>query len=76
MTRFETRWEKREAYTPDLENVPERLEELVRDGLIRLDGRVCEVTEKGRPFLRNVCMAFDARLRRQAPATQLFSKTI
>jgi oxygen-independent coproporphyrinogen-3 oxidase len=52
------------------------LAELQSDGLLNLTGNHCQVTEKGRPFLRNICMAFDARLVRQAPATQLFSKTI
>jgi oxygen-independent coproporphyrinogen-3 oxidase len=34
------------------------------------------VTEPGRPFVRNVCMAFDARLARQAPDKPLFSRTV
>lgn len=76
MTQFETAWENAEDYTPFLETVPGRLEELKNDGLLELEGRSCRVTEKGRPFLRNICMAFDARLAHQAPATQLFSKTI
>jgi len=37
------------------------LRELDRDGLIRWDGRQVVVTERGRPFLRNVAVAFDAR---------------
>jgi oxygen-independent coproporphyrinogen-3 oxidase len=76
MTRMKTNWGKREAYTEFLETVSERLAELERDGLVRISGRECVVTESGRAFLRNVCMAFDARLVRQAPATALFSKTI
>jgi oxygen-independent coproporphyrinogen-3 oxidase len=76
MTRLETEWNVRESYTPHLETLGERLAELQGDGLLELKGRRCQVTEKGRPFLRNICMAFDARLVRQAPATQLFSKTI
>jgi oxygen-independent coproporphyrinogen III oxidase len=76
MTRFHTSWNTSELYTPFLETVPEKLEELARDGLIELSPHSCRVTEAGRPFLRNVCMAFDARLARQAPATQLFSRTI
>ena len=76
MTRFETSWETAAEYTPHLETIADRLEELKRDGLLELEGRRCRVTPRGRPFLRNVCMAFDARLVRQAPATQLFSKTI
>ena len=76
MTRLSTDWGQAHEYTPHLETVAERIDELKRDGLVELQGRTCRVMEKGRPFLRNVCMAFDARLVRQAPATQLFSKTI
>lgn len=32
---------------------------LVRDGLVRLDGRCLVVTQAGRPFVRFVCAAFD-----------------
>jgi predicted DNA-binding transcriptional regulator YafY len=35
-----------------------------------------KVTEKGKPFVRNICMAFDLRLKRNTPQTQLFSMTI
>jgi oxygen-independent coproporphyrinogen III oxidase len=40
------------------------LRELQQDGLIELRDDVLRVTERGRPFLRNICMAFDARTRR------------
>ncbi len=75
MTRFETRWDGGSA-SPYLHGVPERLRELVADELVTLNGNGCEVTELGRAFIRNVCMAFDARLARKAPETQLFSRTI
>ena len=38
--------------------------------------RGCRVTEKGRAFLRNICMAFDARLARRMPDKALFSRTV
>jgi len=76
MTRFETSWETAELYVPFLETVNERLAEMGRDQLVRLGNRRCEVTAEGRPFLRNICMAFDARLVRKVPATQIFSRTI
>jgi oxygen-independent coproporphyrinogen-3 oxidase len=76
MTRFKTDWSDRSLRTDYLDGVPARLEEFVKDGLIELTPTTCVVNEKGRPFLRNICMAFDARLTKQAPATQLFSKTI
>jgi oxygen-independent coproporphyrinogen-3 oxidase len=76
MTRFETSWESAGLYVPYLETVNDRLAEMRRDGLVRLGNRSCEVTKEGRAFLRNVCMAFDARLVRKEPATQIFSRTI
>jgi oxygen-independent coproporphyrinogen-3 oxidase len=34
------------------------------------------VTEKGKAFIRNICMAFDLRLKRFKPDRQLFSMTV
>jgi oxygen-independent coproporphyrinogen-3 oxidase len=76
MTRMKTDWKDASLRDPWLTDIKARLEEPARDGLLRLDGDECEVFEEGRAFLRNICMAFDARLARKAPQTQLFSKTI
>ena len=76
MTCMETSWERDEMKTPYLATVPARLSELEKDGLIRVSGNGCTVLEAGRPFLRNICMAFDARLERKAPGTRLFSSTV
>lgn len=76
MTRFRTRWDEDDGATEYMQSVPERLREMERDDLVRIDAGGCEVTERGRAFIRNVCMAFDARLTRKAPETQLFSKTV
>lgn len=76
MTHFTTEWKGSELFVPYLETVDERLAELKADGLVKLSSRGCSITESGRPFLRNICMAFDARLVRKAPTTQLFSRTI
>jgi oxygen-independent coproporphyrinogen-3 oxidase len=75
MTRFRTSWEASSA-CDHLGHVPEKLRELVDDELVLLHASGCEVTEHGRAFIRNVCMAFDARLARKAPGTQLFSQTV
>jgi oxygen-independent coproporphyrinogen-3 oxidase len=32
------------------------------DGLLRVDAREIQVRYRGRPFLRNICMVFDAHL--------------
>ncbi len=76
MTRGETDWSAPEHYTDYLEEVPAKLAEPVKDGLIVLGNRRAKVTEAGRPYLRNLCMAFDARLARKEPQGQVFSKTI
>jgi oxygen-independent coproporphyrinogen-3 oxidase len=76
MTRFETSWKEPALQAEYLSSIPGRLDELAQDGLVKLEASGCSVTEEGRAFLRNVCMAFDARLNRQVPTTQLFSKTI
>jgi oxygen-independent coproporphyrinogen III oxidase len=35
-----------------------------------------QLPEKARPFVRNVCMAFDLHLIRKQPTTRIFSMTI
>ena len=74
MTRLQTRWSGVD-YTPFLEDVHARLAEFAADGLVELEAQGCRVTEAGRGFLRNICMAFDARLARHTPDRQLFSQT-
>jgi oxygen-independent coproporphyrinogen-3 oxidase len=76
MTRFETDWSGPDSFTPYLEGVSERLAEPARDGLVRVSGAGCRVTERGRPFLRNICMAFDARIGQKADAARQFSRTV
>jgi oxygen-independent coproporphyrinogen-3 oxidase len=46
------------------------------DGLLVIGSSSLHVEEKGRPFLRNICMAFDARLWAEMPQSQIFSKTV
>ena len=52
------------------------LTELLQDGLITIEGRRMEMTERGRPFLRNAAMALDMRLRRNKPETRIFSQAV
>ncbi len=54
----------------------ERLQSLADDGLIELNSWGLKVTPEGKNFLRNICMAIDARLWANKPATQLFSMAI
>ena len=54
----------------------ERLKEIFDDGLIEISGNKLIVKEKGRMFVRNICMAFDLRLINNKPETRIFSMTI
>jgi oxygen-independent coproporphyrinogen-3 oxidase len=53
----------------------ERLEPMVRDGLVTVEGGVVEVTPVGRPFIRNICMTFDHHLEKD-PAERRYSRTL
>ncbi|QRR00907.1 oxygen-independent coproporphyrinogen III oxidase [Dyadobacter sandarakinus] len=76
MTRFETSWRNTGETCDGLYAALERLSEMEEDGLLEITPYCLKVTEKGRPFVRNVCMAFDARLWKDLPQTTLFSQTI
>ena len=52
------------------------LGELKQDRLIKLKGNSIKVTNAGKPFVRNICMALDQRLRRAQPGVQIFSMTV
>ncbi|MNX24594.1 Oxygen-independent coproporphyrinogen-III oxidase [compost metagenome] len=49
---------------------------LAEDGLVVLEDRSLTVTPRGQILLRNICMPFDAYLRRMAPEDRKFSKTV
>jgi oxygen-independent coproporphyrinogen-3 oxidase len=54
----------------------ERLKPLADDGLIELTPSGLTVTETGKRYLRNICMALDERLWADKPTTQLFSMAV
>jgi len=75
MCQMETSWDVTNP-SPTLQKALIRLDELEKDGLIvRSRGRL-RITETGRPFVRNICMAFDQRLWDRKPDSQLFSMSI
>jgi len=76
MCSFGTRWNKKDVQHDVIMEGLQRLEELERDGLVTVSQHGVSVTEKGRPFVRNICMAFDARLWRKLPQSQLFSSAV
>ena len=52
------------------------LAELLSADLVTFEGRRMQLTERGRPFLRNAAMALDMRLRRHKPETRTFSQAV
>jgi oxygen-independent coproporphyrinogen-3 oxidase len=52
-----------------------RLEPMVDDGLVSVTPGAITVSETGRFFIRNICMAFDRYLERD-PADRVYSRTV
>lgn len=76
MCRFQTGWQVPERQHPTLYEGLGRMGEPEADGLIVMEDEGLRVTRAGRPFLRNICMALDARLWRNEPRTKIFSQAI
>lgn len=76
MTSYETVF----ASDDQKNDVQEFLAEPLNDGLARIESRggrdFLVVTDPGKAFLRNICMAFDRRLREKTPSTRTFSQAV
>ncbi len=76
MCQFETSWKPERLKFPDLGACLDRLKEMESDGLVVIDEDGLSIPQSARPFVRNVCMAFDLHLIRNKPQTRIFSMTI
>jgi oxygen-independent coproporphyrinogen-3 oxidase len=76
MCQFTTSWTADKLWFNELPDTLIKLQEMEHDGLVKIHSNSIEVTQKGRPFVRNICMAFDVLLQRKKPETQLFSMTV
>ncbi|AIG29962.1 coproporphyrinogen III oxidase [Flavobacterium psychrophilum] len=76
MCQFKTSWQNKSDYFEELPEVLLQLVEMEKDGFLIINENTIEVTEAGKPYVRNICMAFDLRLKRKAPETALFSMTV
>ncbi|PVW15815.1 oxygen-independent coproporphyrinogen III oxidase [Marixanthomonas spongiae] len=76
MCKLTTTWSKEQGWFAELADVLINLKEMEADGLLHIERNALHITEKGRPFVRNACMAFDLLLQRKQPDTQLFSMTV
>ncbi len=69
----ETEFENDDDDTPAIAEGLRRCEALSNDGLVEISARKLKVTEKGRGFLRNICLCFDAHYWRKTPEKAVFS---
>jgi len=76
MCNFETSWTDNNTFQKTLATSVVRLKELESDGLLEIFDDKIIVTEKGRSFVRNICMAFDKRLWKKQPESVIFSSTV
>jgi oxygen-independent coproporphyrinogen-3 oxidase len=75
--RYQASWTQEELMSFGLDLDFEMLESLKEDGLITMDDYGIRVEEKGKPFIRNICMPFDVRMMRSnVDRKKIFSKTV
>ena len=76
MCSFTTSWADEHMQFAEIDAVLEQLKEMSQDQLIKIVDSSVTILEKGKPFVRNICMAFDLRLKRKMPENRIFSMTI
>lgn len=76
MCTFQTSWSDQAMDFVEREQVIQQLAEMQQDGLVQIQKDHIVITQQGKPFVRNICMAFDLHLKRRKPETQIFSMTI
>ncbi len=73
MCQFETSWKAGNQY---MELCLSKLTEMEADKLIERYEHGLRITEKGKPFVRNVCMGFDPHLVANTHKSRIFSSTV
>lgn len=73
MCQGKTSWDNTLTSSEILLDGIQRLKQLEEDELVEVGENYIQVTQLGKRFLRNICMALDARLWADQPETQLFS---
>ncbi|MQW92421.1 oxygen-independent coproporphyrinogen III oxidase [Acinetobacter wanghuae] len=76
MCTFTTSWTESDMQFNEIDAVLAQLKEMQQDRLIKIEDSSVTILEAGRPFIRNICMAFDLRLKRNKPENRIFSMTI
>lgn len=75
MCHFETKFEN-SSFENLYHTIEIQLKDLIQDQLVEIHENIVRVTEKGIPFVRNICMVFDQKLQPEQSTERMFSKTI
>lgn len=76
MCNFSTSWKENYQQINQLESHLELLVELQKDGLVDVHENGVSIPNHARPFVRNICMAFDKNLVNKGVKKKLFSMTV
>ena len=74
MCTYQTSWKADQNVL--LSDSIERLKELEADKLVNISDYSIQVTESGKPFIRNICMCFDNRYWSKTTEKKIFSSSI
>ena len=74
MCDFKTQWRDRDKHQRN--DILRNLAEFKNDQLIEITSEQVIVKSKGKPFIRNICMAFDLHMMRDRPDVNLYSMTV
>lgn len=73
---FETDWMDEDLVCEALYDSFDRIDELEKDGLVKRAPFQLKVTEQGKPFVRNICLALDEHYWAKQPDKALFSQVV
>jgi len=76
MCKGETNWNKDQYKYPIIQEGLARCEELKKDGLVELLPCKLIITEKGKSFLRNICLCFDSHYWASKSTSEMFSSAV
>ncbi len=76
MCHFETNVADLMRYELQWTIIKTKLAPLINDGIVAINGTTVYILDAGRPFVRNVCMAFDYRISDTASLVNKFSSTV
>lgn len=76
MCKLKTSWAQTELQTPAIDRAIGLLKEMEDDRLVEIGTMDLKIKKSSKAFIRNVCMAFDARLLENKPQSQIFSSVV